>query len=171
MVKTEINAIHPAVFMNQPLAAPHQSFLTIGSEVPLVKKSSFPPGEAKRRLRELIPFNVPIHSGNGGLLKIPIIYKLFTHAIVLATQRGFSIIPVSRFMPGGRILLFCKAEFLPAAGAGIGCLPEFPFSCYRPVPPIPFPPGLDRLYIQCRLPAPAAQTWLFPPLATQRKPC
>ena len=51
--------------------------------MPLVKKSSFPPGEAKGRLRELIPFNVPIHSRNGGLLKIPIIYKLFTHAIVL----------------------------------------------------------------------------------------
>ena len=95
MVKTEINAIHPAVFMNQPLASPHQSFLTIGSEVPLVKKSSFPPGEAKRRLRELIPFNVPIHSGNGGLLKIPIIYKLFTHAIVMATRRGCYIIPGS----------------------------------------------------------------------------
>ena len=39
MVKTEINAIHPAVFMNQPLAAPHQSFLTIGSEVPKGQKT------------------------------------------------------------------------------------------------------------------------------------
>ena len=29
------------------IAAPHQAFLPIGSEVPLVKKSSFPPGEAK----------------------------------------------------------------------------------------------------------------------------
>ena len=82
--KTGTNAIHIVAFVNQPLAAPHQSFLTIGSEVPLVKKSSFPPGEAKRRLRELIPFNVPIHSGNGGLLKIPIIYKLFTRANVSA---------------------------------------------------------------------------------------
>ena len=62
MVKTETNAIHPATFMNQPVAAPHQAFLPIGSEVPLVKKSSFPPGEAKGRLRELIPFNVPICS-------------------------------------------------------------------------------------------------------------
>ena len=44
------------------IATPHQSFLPIGSEVPLVKKSSFPPGEAKGRLRELIPFNVPICS-------------------------------------------------------------------------------------------------------------
>ena len=33
--------------MNKPVAAPHQAFLPIGSEVPLVKKSSFPPGEAK----------------------------------------------------------------------------------------------------------------------------
>ena len=45
--ETEINTIHPAAFMNQPVAAPHQAFLPIGSEVPLVKKSSFPPGEAK----------------------------------------------------------------------------------------------------------------------------
>ena len=28
-------------------AIPHQSFLAIGSEVPIAKKSSFPPGEAK----------------------------------------------------------------------------------------------------------------------------
>ena len=28
-------------------AIPHQSFLTIGFEVPIAKKSSFPPGEAK----------------------------------------------------------------------------------------------------------------------------
>ena len=47
MVKTETNTIHPAAFMNQPVATPHQAFLPIGSEVPLVKKSSFPPGEAK----------------------------------------------------------------------------------------------------------------------------
>ena len=45
--KTETNAIYPAAFMNKPVAAPHQAFLPIGSEVPLVKKSSFPPGEAK----------------------------------------------------------------------------------------------------------------------------
>ena len=83
MVKTWTNAIHIVAFVNQPVAAPHQSFLPIGSEAPLVKKSSFPPGEAKGRLRELIPFNVPIHSGNGGWLRIPIIYKLFTPAIVL----------------------------------------------------------------------------------------
>ena len=83
MVKTWTNAIHIVAFVNQPLATPHQAFLPIGSEVPLAKKSSFPPGEAKRRLREPIPFNVPIHSGNGGWLRVPIIYKLFTHAIVL----------------------------------------------------------------------------------------
>ena len=29
-------------------AVPHQSFLAIGSEVPIAKKSSFPPGEAER---------------------------------------------------------------------------------------------------------------------------
>ena len=81
--ETEINTIHPAAFMNQPVATPHQAFLPIGSEVPLVKKSSFPPGEAKRRLRELAPFNVPICSGNGRSLRVPIIHKMFTHAIVL----------------------------------------------------------------------------------------
>ena len=83
MVKTETNTIHPAAFMNQPVATPHQAFLPIGSEVPLVKKSSFPPGEAKGRLRKLAPFNVPICSGNSGWLGIPIIHKLFTPAIVL----------------------------------------------------------------------------------------
>ena len=81
--KTETNAIYPAAFMNKPVASPHQSFLPIGSEVPLVKKSSFPPGEAKRRLRELVPFNVPLCSGNGRLLRVPIIYKLLTPAIVI----------------------------------------------------------------------------------------
>ena len=81
--KTETNAIYPAAFINKPVAAPHQAFLPIGSEVPLVKKSSFPPGEAKRRLRELAPFNVPICSGNGRSLRVPIIHKMFTHAIVL----------------------------------------------------------------------------------------
>ena len=33
-------------------AVPHQSFLSIGSEVPIDKKSSFPPGEAKGGLYE-----------------------------------------------------------------------------------------------------------------------
>ena len=33
-------------------AVPHQSFLAIGSEVPIAKKSSFPPGEAKGGLYE-----------------------------------------------------------------------------------------------------------------------
>ena len=47
MEKTRTYAIHPAAFKNQPVAAPHQSFLPIGSEAPIVKKSSFPPGEAK----------------------------------------------------------------------------------------------------------------------------
>ena len=32
-------------------AIPHQSFLSIGSEVPIAKKSSFPPGEAKGIVR------------------------------------------------------------------------------------------------------------------------
>ncbi len=69
--KTKTNAIHPVAFINQPVAAPHQSFLPIGSEVPLVKKSSFPPGEAKGRLRELTPFNIPICSRRGRTAKSP----------------------------------------------------------------------------------------------------
>ena len=47
MVKIETYTIHLTAFIYQPVAAPHQSFLSIGSEVPLDKKSSFPPGEAK----------------------------------------------------------------------------------------------------------------------------
>ena len=50
MVKIETNTTHPAAFLDQPVAAPHQSFLSNGSEVPLDKKSSFPPGEAKGEL-------------------------------------------------------------------------------------------------------------------------
>ena len=50
MVETETYSIHRSAFIYQPVAAPHQSFLPIGSEVPLAKKSSFPPGEAKRRI-------------------------------------------------------------------------------------------------------------------------
>ena len=41
--------------MNQPVAAPHQDFLPIGSEVPLGKKASFPPGEAKSGSQKLVP--------------------------------------------------------------------------------------------------------------------
>ena len=48
MVQSGTYASHPAAFLDQPFAAPHQSFLSTGSEVPLDKKSSFPPGEAKR---------------------------------------------------------------------------------------------------------------------------
>jgi len=47
MVETETNTAHPAAFIYQPVAAPHQSFLSTGSEAPVDKKSSFPPGEAK----------------------------------------------------------------------------------------------------------------------------
>ena len=47
MVETETDTIHRTAFIYQAVAAPHQAFLPIGSEVPLVKKSSFPPGEAK----------------------------------------------------------------------------------------------------------------------------
>ena len=48
MVQSGTYTSHPAAFLDQPFAAPHQSFLSTGSEVPLDKKSSFPPGEAKR---------------------------------------------------------------------------------------------------------------------------
>ncbi len=44
------------------IATPHQSRQNIGSEMPIFHRDSFPPGEAKRRLRKLIPFNVPICS-------------------------------------------------------------------------------------------------------------
>ena len=45
--KDETNTIHPATFMNQPVAAPHQSRQNIGSEMPIFCRDSFPPGEAK----------------------------------------------------------------------------------------------------------------------------
>ena len=41
MEKTRTYSIHPAAFIYQAAAAPHQSFLSIGSEVPIAKKSSF----------------------------------------------------------------------------------------------------------------------------------
>ena len=49
-----LNGINLPVLTIQPgylkllgVATPHQSFLPIGSEAPIAKKSSFPPGEAK----------------------------------------------------------------------------------------------------------------------------
>ena len=57
-VETKANAIHLTAYIYQPVATPHQAFLSTGSEVPFDKKSSFPPGEAKGQLRELVPFNV-----------------------------------------------------------------------------------------------------------------
>ena len=47
MVKTETNSIHLTAFIYKPVAAPHQAFLSISSEVPLVKKSSFPRGKLR----------------------------------------------------------------------------------------------------------------------------
>ena len=61
--------------------------MPIGSEVPLGKKSSFPPGEAKGEVAGAgtiqFTYLLPICSGNSGELRAPIIYKLVTHAIVL----------------------------------------------------------------------------------------
>ena len=62
MVKIGTYSTHPAAFLDQPFAAPHQSFLPIGSEVPIDKKSSFPPGEAKRGSRGSC-----IHSTDGSV--------------------------------------------------------------------------------------------------------
>ena len=47
MVKTETNTTHPAAFIDQPVATPHQSRQNIGSEMPIFHRDSFPPGEAK----------------------------------------------------------------------------------------------------------------------------
>ena len=55
--KTRTYSIHPVAFIDQPFAAPHQSFLAIGSEVPIAKKSSFPPGEAEGKK----PYAFTIH--------------------------------------------------------------------------------------------------------------
>ncbi len=55
--KTRTYSIHPVAFIDQPFAAPHQSFLSIGSEVPIAKKSSFPSGEAEGKK----PYAFTIH--------------------------------------------------------------------------------------------------------------
>ena len=69
MEKTRTYATHPAAFVNQPVAAPHQAFLPIGSEVPLVKKSSFPPGEAKNsENHQILPFIEPLRCVSFGRL-------------------------------------------------------------------------------------------------------
>ena len=56
-------------------AVPHQSFLAIGSEVPIAKKSSFPPGEAKGAWANsynplLPPLGEVPRSGKGGAVGI-----------------------------------------------------------------------------------------------------
>ena len=56
-------------------AIPHQSFLAIGSEVPIAKKSSFPPGEAKGAWADsynplLPPLGEVPRSGKGGAVGI-----------------------------------------------------------------------------------------------------
>ena len=66
-----------------PLIQLHSSINLSPPLISLASLSSFPPGEAKRRLREPIPFNVPIHSENGGQLGVFFIYKLFAHAIIV----------------------------------------------------------------------------------------
>ena len=58
MAKAKTTTIHPAAFIYQPVATPHQSRQNIGSEMPIFHRDSFPPGEAKGQLRELVPFNV-----------------------------------------------------------------------------------------------------------------
>ena len=47
MVGTETTAIHRTASIYQPVATPHQAFLSTGSEVPLDKKSSFPRGKPR----------------------------------------------------------------------------------------------------------------------------
>ena len=57
-VETKANAIHLTAYIYQPVATPHQAFLSTGSEVPFDKNPASPLGEAKGQLRELVPFNV-----------------------------------------------------------------------------------------------------------------
>ena len=114
------------------IATPHQSFLPIGSEVPLVKKSSFPPGEAKGRLRELIPFNVPICSGNGGEPRrlrrsgrqVGDPYKAYAFIRVLPEIRGYGRLLAA---PTGRMR--SSGYFLKSGVAG-GCYPPLQGACF-----------------------------------------
>ena len=57
MEKTGTYATHPAAFIDQPVATPHQSRQNIGSELPIFHRDSFPPGEAEGQLRKLDSFN------------------------------------------------------------------------------------------------------------------
>ena len=68
MVKTETNTTHPAAFIDQPVATPHQSRQNIGSEVPIFHRDSFPPGEAKGEAAEagFIQRSALFHSQMGG---------------------------------------------------------------------------------------------------------
>ena len=101
--------LHSLTSPSPPLISRNEN---IGSEVPLFCCDSFPPGEAKRRLREPIPFNVPIHSGNGGWLRVLVIYKLFTHAIVLSTgaqlHRKYSCKSRFRYTPRQKMISFFR---------------------------------------------------------------
>ena len=64
-INVPVCSIQPGYWKLLGIATPHQSFLISGSEVPLIKKSSFPPGEAKNRNRELSPFTAPLSSMRG----------------------------------------------------------------------------------------------------------
>ena len=80
-------------------AVPHQSFLAIGSEVPIDKKSSFPPGEAERACADS-PWCIPIGilrtaaDPPGAMRRLPFQGRLDTRAPIaplkgeLAARKG-----------------------------------------------------------------------------------
>ena len=107
------------------IAAPYQSRQNIGSEMPIFHRDSFPPGEAKRRLRKLIPFNVPICSRRERAAKrlyhLQIVYSCNRPAKLLyflaicqilcyvmdgATSKNGRRFPLE-FFSGGKLPLYC----------------------------------------------------------------
>ena len=83
---------------------PHQSRQNIGSEMPIFHRDSFPPGEAKGRLRELVPFNVLLCSIRKWAASPQRIAKLATPtgaggAKAAAPQREAKSLPYSRECP------------------------------------------------------------------------
>ena len=61
-----LTQLHSLTNLSPPLISHNEN---IGSEVPLFCCDSFPPGEAKGQLRELVPFNVLLCCVNFGAQK------------------------------------------------------------------------------------------------------
>ena len=98
MVETETYTIHPAAFIDQPVATPHQSFLSTGSEVPFDKKSSFPPGEAKGKKPQAI------HNQRTTLSRKLRVARLATPTVTMRNQKRIPFIEPPSCVSFGAVL-------------------------------------------------------------------